>query len=105
MRILFWVAAAIRCVCLLSSVGGSFVLPLCAPKADPKPCGARPARRSARSGGGAAGGSDHYSTISVAAPQPTHPPPPRSAKRRPRALGVGWGRSGSLSAVCPGGDH
>src|SRR5215218_419681 len=60
MRILFWVAAAIRCLsssssvcCLLSA--GSFVLPLCVPKADPKPCGARPTRPLRRSGGGTAG--------------------------------------------------
>src|SRR6476646_6837978 len=39
--------------CLLAA--GSFVLALCAPKADPNPSGARPTRRSLRSGGGTAG--------------------------------------------------
>src|SRR3954469_20597838 len=42
MRILFWVAAAIRCPSSIFGSGGSFVLPLCAPKADPKPAGPAP---------------------------------------------------------------
>src|SRR3954447_10184503 len=55
MRILFWVAAAIRSSVFCLPSGERFVLALCAPKADPKPAGPPPPRRSARSGGGTAG--------------------------------------------------
>src|SRR3954469_8546613 len=47
MRILFWVAAAIRSSVFCLPSGERFVLALCAPKADPKRYGARPTRRSA----------------------------------------------------------
>src|SRR4051794_14686842 len=43
MRILFWVAAAIRCPCSVClRMEARYVLPLCAPKADPKPAGPAP---------------------------------------------------------------
>src|SRR3954471_7871739 len=54
MRILFWVAAAIR-VRLLSSVCWKLRTGSLRTKGGPQACGARPARRSVRSGGGTSG--------------------------------------------------